>query len=74
MNTLLLNPKDLKVDVLFHKLKGQVVFPHRDQFVRIEHIPSGITVTKHSTKSQIRARDEGLEELEMLVEIWEDGQ
>ena len=59
---------DTKVDVLTYKSKGMDVYP-RNQFVRIEHIPSGITVTKHST-SQIKARDEAMEELKMLVELW----
>ena len=67
----MINPKDIKVDVLSHKSKGQRAgFP--PSFVRIEHLPSGITVTKSRT-TQIAARDEAMEELEMLVELWEGG-
>ncbi len=42
----------------------------RKNFVKIKHIPSGITVTKEN-KSQVKAKEEALEELEMLVELWE---
>ncbi len=42
----------------------------RKNFVKIKHIHSGITVTKEN-KSQVKAKEEALEELEMLVELWE---
>ncbi len=60
---------DVKINTFFGKLKNPYDDPCYSNFVRIEHIPSGITVTKHST-SQIKARDEAMEELKMLVELW----
>ena len=42
----------------------------RKNFVKIKHVTSGITVTKEN-KSQVKAKEEALEELEMLVELWE---
>ena len=68
----MINPDELKVDCFFDKASknGQVTYPHRCQFVKLTHIPSGIAVTKES-RSQIIARNEAIEEIEVLVELWE---
>lgn len=61
---------DIQVNTFFNQRRKQDVATQTECFVKIEHIPSGITVTKHSGRSQVKARDEAMEELEMLVEIW----
>jgi protein subunit release factor A len=69
----MINPNELRIDCFFEgtSRKGRmVIYPYRCNFVKIAHIPSGITVTKES-KSQVKAKQEALEELEMLVELWE---
>lgn len=63
-------PKDLKIDVFKQKPKKGMQVYSRHDFVKIEHLPSGITVTKHSDRGQIRAKNECMEELEVLVELW----
>ena len=67
----MINPEDLRVDVLSCKPK-QFMVGNNPTFVKIEHKPSKITVTKYN-RSQYKAKEEGLEELEMLVEIWAEG-
>ena len=67
----MINPEDLRVDVLSCKPK-QLMVGNNPTFVKIEHIPSKIAVTKYN-RSQYKAKEEGLEELEMLVEIWAEG-
>lgn len=66
----MVDTKDLKVDVLTRPRTGQNAW-QPSGFVRVQHIPSGITVTKHSSRGQIRALDEAHAEIEMLVELWE---
>jgi len=66
----MINDEDLKTHAFFNQRRRQDVATQTECFVKIEHIPSGISVTKHSGRSQIRARDEAMEELKMLVEIW----
>lgn len=62
--------EDLKIDVI-GPVRHEVDVCHiPDVFVKIEHTPSGITVTKHSRKGSVYAKDRAMEELEMLVEIW----
>ena len=41
------------------------------RFVRVTHLPTGIVVTKYG-KYSIRTMEEAMEELEMLVAIWEE--
>ncbi len=45
----------------------------RTFFVKLEHIPTGITVTK-SSKSQLLALDRCLKELDILVNEYESSQ
>ena len=63
----MLKPEDLRVEVIRKPMIVEV-FP-RNEFVKITHLPSGISVTKHNN-SQLKARNEALEELEVLVEIY----
>ena len=61
--------KDLKVELLPSKPKV-ITVDNMPTFVKIEHMPSKITVTKYH-RSQYKAKQEAIEELEVLVEIWE---
>lgn len=65
---MLLNPKDCTVTVEMQKV-GTVCVSPRMSYVKICHNPTGITVTKIE-KSQIKAKDKALEELEFLLELW----
>jgi protein subunit release factor A len=67
----MIKPDEIRVDCFYGKesKNGQVTFPQRCQFVKITHIQSGISVTKES-RTQIIARNEAFEELEILVELW----
>ena len=64
--------KDIIVKVFSNKPKQVGVVHHGDSFVKVEHIPSGIVVTKHGSGSQIKIRDKAFEELMMLVKLWEN--
>lgn len=66
-----MNREDLTIDVINSKRNGMQVAENLHNFVIIKHIPSGISVTKYHRRSQIIARDEALEELEFLVNLWE---
>ena len=68
----MINPIEIRVEVFNDKASknGQIVYPHRCQFVKLTHVPSGISVTKEG-QSQSKAKNEAMEELEVLVELWE---
>lgn len=66
------NPADLKVGILEKKPNKQVKYP-RIFFIRLEHIPTGISVTKFD-KSQLLALDRCLTELDILVNEYESSQ
>ena len=66
----MIEPKDLKVDVI-NKPMGEVVVYPRKFFVKIEHIPTGITVSKIAT-SQLKAKEKCIQELEELVTEYND--
>lgn len=65
----MINPTELRIDVLACKPK-KITVDNNPTFVKLEHMPSRITVTKYN-KSQYKAKEEAVEELEMLVELWE---
>ena len=67
----MIKPEELKIEILSCKPK-QITVDKLPTFVKIEHIPSKITVTKYH-RSQYKAKNECIEELEMLVEIWAEG-
>lgn len=54
----MIDPSEWRIDVI------------SKTFVKITHIPSGITVTKQG-KSQIKTNSEAMEEIILLVELWE---
>ncbi len=66
------NPEHLSMDVFEKKIGDQIKYP-RTFFVKLEHIPTGITVTK-SSKSQLLALDRCLKELDILVNEYESSQ
>lgn len=66
----MIESKQVRIDIISPNLKGQVVSPPRTNFVKITHIESDICVTKEG-KTQLKARDEAFEELNMLIELWE---
>ena len=53
---------DSQKDLVVNIIKGDLV--------KLTHTKSGISVTKHN-KSQTKAGVEALEEIKMLVELWE---
>ena len=66
----MIEPKDLKVDII-NKPMGEVVIYPRKFFVRVEHIPTGITVSKMSS-SQLKAKEKCMQELEELVSQYDN--
>ena len=66
----MINRKDLKVDTISCKRRLVDFGSKNIAFVKIEHIPSSITVTEVD-KTQIKARNKAMIELDRLVEIWE---
>ena len=50
---------------------GEVVIYPRKFFVRVEHIPTGITVSKMSS-SQLKAKEKCMQELEELVSQYDN--
>lgn len=63
-----IKPEDIRIDVFRPRTTGMHVqcLPN---YVKIEHIPSGIVVTK-CEMSQLRAKKECLAEIERLLEVW----
>ena len=67
----MINPNDIRIATMFGKEKGVPTYP-RLQLVKIEHIPSKITVTKGSFISQTDAKSLALVEMEELVYAWQN--
>ena len=65
-----MNKKDYRIDTLGRADGGMKVTCPANMFVKITHIKSNISVTGYG-KSQIKARDMALIELERLVEKWQ---
>lgn len=61
--------EDIKLNVIQVNCKGLGTTENRDRFVKVEHIPSGITVTEWS-QSQPKARDLAMFKLEQLFNLW----
>ena len=63
-----MKPEELKVELIPRKPRI-VTVDNLPTFVKVEHVPSKITVTKYH-RSQYKAKEEAIEELEILVELW----
>lgn len=61
--------EDIKLNVIKTNCEGIAVTENKDRFVKVEHIPSGITVTEWS-QSQPKARDLAMFKLEQLFNLW----
>ena len=61
--------EDIKLNVIKTNCEGIAVTENKDRFVKVEHIPSGITVTEWS-QSQPKARDLAIFKLEQLFNLW----
>jgi protein subunit release factor A len=66
----IMNQSDLRINVFGNTKSGMHKAENNCRFVKIEHVPSGIVVTKYN-KYQIDAKSEAMEEIEMLINIWE---
>lgn len=62
----MINDRDLRIDVIEKPCDGEMKYP-RKFFVKIEHVPTKITVTRLS-KSQKLAKEIAVEELAWLLE------
>jgi len=60
--------KDIKIDII-KKESSQINIENKGTFVRIEHLKSGITVTKFN-KIQIKAKNKAIDELKLLLKIY----
>lgn len=60
--------EDLRIDVFRPRTTGMHV-QCLPSYVKVEHIPSGIVVTKVG-RSQLRVKEECLAEIEKLLEVW----
>jgi len=60
--------KDVKLDTISIKQNGKSV-DNQGSFVKIEHLNSGITVTKFDA-IQIKAKNKAIDELESLLKIY----
>jgi len=70
----MIDNKNLKVDVFTEdRTKGMHPAETMVNFVKIEHIPSRIVVTKAGRKSQLKVKNECMKELEILVGHWDRG-
>lgn len=67
-NTPEIKPEDLRIDVFRPPFKGMHV-QCLPSYVKVEHIPSGIVVTK-CERSQLRAKEKCLAEIKKLLEAW----
>lgn len=66
-----MNGEDYRIDILQRAEWGMRTTCPANSFIKITHIKSGISVTKYG-KTQIKARDKALEELEEIVKKWEN--
>lgn len=62
--------EDLKISVIDMKKCAVDVTSIHGAIVKIEHIPSGIVVTKNDKLAHHKAKEEALKELEQLVNFW----
>ena len=68
----MMDQNQIKIELLPpRKRTGQVVYPSGYDFVKATHLPSGISVTKENRIQHI-AKKEAMEELELLVTLWEE--
>lgn len=63
-----IKPEDIRIDVFRPRTTGMHV-QALPSYVKVEHIPSGIVVTKVG-RSQLRAKEECLAEIEKMLEVW----
>jgi protein subunit release factor A len=66
----IVNQSDLKINVFGNIKSGMHKAENNCRFVKIEHVPSGIVVTKYG-RFQINAKNEAMEEIENLIALWE---
>lgn len=66
----MLKLEDLRIEII-RNIHNVNVYHKADYFIKVTHEPSGICVTKHN-RSQFKAKDEALEELELLVELYNE--
>lgn len=64
----MIKPEELRIDVFRPRTTGMHV-QALPSYVKIEHVPSGITVTKKH-RSQLKAKEECIAELEELLIGW----
>lgn len=64
----MLNGNDLKIDTIAVKQKKQDV-DNNGWFVKIEHIESGITVTRFD-RASVKAKAKAIGDLDLLIKIW----
>lgn len=55
----MIKPSEIQIDII------------KKTIVIIKHVPSGTTVTKQNSKSQLLAKNEAMDELEILVKLRE---
>ena len=64
--------KNTRIEVIKSVSRNISDAENKDRFVKAHHAPSGITVTKYA-KSTIKGLKDVMDELEKLVELWENG-
>ena len=64
--------KNTRIEVIKSVSRNISDAENKDRFVKAHHVPSGITVTKYA-KSTIKGLKDVMDELEKLVELWENG-
>lgn len=65
-----MNMDDIRVSIIKPKEVNLTVVENRHRFMQLEHIPSGIIVTKYN-KVQHLAKKEAIGEMEELIKLWE---
>lgn len=65
-----INPEELKVEIIGKPI-GEVVVSPRKFFVKITHIPTGLTVTRVS-RSQLKAKQSCIEDLFWLLDEYNE--
>ena len=63
--------QDVRVSVIKSASPFLSNIENKDRFVIVEHLPSGITVTKHH-KHIIKAKILAMEEIRVLVDLWKN--
>ena len=64
--------KNTRIEVIKSVSRNISDTENKDRFVKAHHVPSGITVTKYA-KSTIKGLKDVMDELEKLVDLWENG-